>query len=337
MKKNLLSFLGLCVVLTLSLKSFAQVFNQQPVIDAVQKFISSLNAEQKIKALRPYADTNRTRWSNLPMELWNRDGIRLDDLTEDQRMNVHNLLRQVLSDQGYLKILYIMDYDQKTNENLKAANNPIWHRYGQEKFWTWIFGSPSLTNNWGFKFEGHHISINMTFSPKGVSCTPHFTGINPALTSKGITAGKYIMNRENESGKSLFNSLSSSQKSKALVDTLPFTIDVRTQTGKDDFLKDPRGLKYNEMNAAQKEMVWDAITAWAENFKPAIASQKLKIIKAGLKKSKLVWLGTGSTDDLHYYCIQGPDWIVELATRDQGLQHFHTLYRIMSDDFGSKL
>lgn len=315
----------------------AQSYDQRPVVAAAKQFISSLTEVQKKITLRSMADTNRTRWSNLPLEQAIRDGIRLDDLNDEQRMNIHALLRTVLSDQGYLKALSIMQYDQDTHDKLTSMNSPIAHRYGQEKFWTWIFGNPSPQEKWGFKFEGHHLSINMNFSPKGVSCTPHFTGINPGLISNGITAGKYIMYRENEIGKNLFHSLDGMQQRKAHIDSLPFTIDARAQTGNEPFLRDGKGLPFNEMNKAQKAMVWDILSAWVDNFNIAIANNKRKQMKKLLTKSRFVWMGTNSINDLHYYGIITPEWSVEFTNRDQGMQHFHTLWRLMPDDFGRKL
>lgn len=177
----------------------------------------------------------------------------------------------------------------------------------------------------------------MTFSPKGVSCTPHFTGINPGLITKGMNAGKYILYHENEVGKDLYLSLSEAQRKKAHIDTLPFTIDVRTQMGKESFLTDNKGLPYIELNAQQKSMVTRIINAWVDNFHPDIAGPKKKIMNTALNKMRFVWMGTASVDDLHYYGLLGPGWVIEFATRDQGIQHFHTLWRIMPDDFGIKL
>jgi Protein of unknown function (DUF3500) len=329
--------LFICLLTISIIHSTAQSFDQKPVIEAALRFSTSLSEVQKIVALRPMNDTNRIHWSNLPLEQVFRDGLRLDLMTDDQRQNIHQLLRTVLSDQGYLKILFIMQYDQETNTRLTAAKSPIAHRYGQEKYWTWIFGNPSLTEKWGFKFEGHHISLNLTFSPKGVSCTPHFTGINPGLTTKGITSGKYIMYRESEVGKNLFKSLTEAQRQKAHVDTLPFTIDVRTQTGKETLLTDSKGLSYIQMNKSQQLMILDIINAWADNFNPAIvANKKLNMLKT-IASAHFTWLGSNSIEELHYYSIIAHGWVIEFADRDQGLQHFHTIWRMMPEDFGSKL
>ncbi len=317
--------------------SITQSFDQKPVVEAAIQFISSLTNVQKPIALRDMADTNRTRWSNLPLEQVHRNGLRLDDMNDEQRQYLHQLLRIVMSDQGYLKILFIMQYDQDTNDRLTAMKSPIAHRYGQEKYWTWIFGNPALNEKWGFKFEGHHISLNLTFSPKGISCTPHFTGINPGLTTRGITSGKYVMYRENEVGKKLFKSLTETQRKKALIDTLPKTIDVRTQHGKEVHLTDPSGLKYIEMNKSQQLMVADIISAWVDNFHPTIANnKKLNLLKT-IALSKFIWLGSSSIDDLHYYSITAPGWIIEFTNRDQGIQHYHTIWRSMPEDFGTKL
>lgn len=333
MKSGIIYLLILCWASNLP----AQMFDQKPVVDAAKTFIASLTPLQKNIAVRTISDSARMRWSNLPLEQAFRDGLRLDDMNDEQRQNIHQLLRTVLSDQGYLKILFIMQYDQETNIRLTAANSPIAHRYGQEKYWTWIFGNPSLSEKWGFKFEGHHISLHLTFSPKGVSCTPHFMGINPGLTSKGITSGKYIMYRESEVGKNVFKSLSEAQRSKAHVDTLPFTIDVRAQTGKESILTDQKGLSYLQMNKSQQLMIRDIINAWADNFNPGIvAARKLNMMKT-IALARFTWLGTDSIDALHYYSVIAPGWAIEFADRDQGLQHFHTIWRMMPEDFGIKL
>lgn len=327
------------IALTLiSVQVIAQnLYDQQPVREATILFINSLSVEQRTICLRPWKDTNRVHWSNLPLEQVNRDGLRLDQLQDSQRLMVHDILRTILSEQGYQKALFIMQYDEDTHTRLAAARAPIAHRYGQEKYWTWIFGRPAVNEEWGFKFEGHHLSINMTFSAKGVSCTPHFTGINPGLIAKGMNAGKYILYHESEVGKNLFLSLSENQITRALVDTLPFTIDVLTQTGQEPHLSANKGLPYPEMNARQKAMVNAIISAWVDNFHPDIAGPKKKLMAAYLNKIRFVWMGTRSVNDLHYYGLLGPGWVIEFATRDQGIQHFHTLWRIMPDDFGIKI
>lgn len=311
-------------------------FDQKPIREATLRFIYSLNPQQKSICLRPWTDTNRVKWSNLPLEQVDRDGLRLDELSDSQRILIHEMLRTVLSEQGYQKALFIMQYDEDTHARLAAAKVPIAHRYGHEKYWTWIFANPATNKEWGFKFEGHHLSINMTFSPKGVSCTPHFTGINPGLITKGMNAGKYILYHESEAGKSLFLSLNETQRKKAHLDTLPFTIDVRTQTGKELFLAEKNGLPYPEMNAGQRALVTLIMNAWVDNFHTDIAGPKKKLMSLYLNKIRFVWLGTSSVNDLHYYGLIGPEWAIEFATRDQGIQHFHTLWRIIPDDFGLK-
>ena len=102
-------------------------------------------------------------------------------------------------------------------------------------------------------------------------------------------------------------------------------------------MRNSKGLPFNEMNKAQKDMVWDILRAWVDNFNIAIANNKRKHMKKLLTKSRFVWMGTNSINDLHYYGIITPEWSVEFTNRDQGMQHFHTLWRLMPDDFGRKL
>ena len=201
------------------------VFDQKPSIAAANAFLQSLLPAQKASAQLRFDDTTRTRWSNLPMEQCSRRGIWLNDLTDAQKIQLHALLRSVLSVQGYQKILFIIQYDEDTKQRLSVAQNPIASRYGQEKYWITIFGDPDAHKTWGWKFEGHHISLNFTHAPSGVTGTPMFIGINPAMTTTGAFAGRYLLQDENELGKQLFAALSPALQQQATLGPISATAD----------------------------------------------------------------------------------------------------------------
>ena len=333
MKKNiiLLCFLFLCKNME------AQKFNQMPTIEAAKNLISSLSVEQKTKGMLAFNDPDRLEWSNLPLESVVRKGLKFNELSDSQRQKVHTLLRTALSPQGYLKVLFIIQYDEGTHERLSAAKSPIAQRYGNQNYWITFFGEPSDKGIWGWQFEGHHLSLNFTHSPTGVTCTPMFTGINPALTASGAYAGNYVMADENELGKQLFSSLSTTLKQKAIIGTLPNDIDVLARTGKEPFFqKNTEGVAFSEMNVPQKDMVMNMIKAWVENLNPALAQEKMNRIEAVKEKIRFVWMGTNDVEQLHYYRLMAPPFIIEFAHRDQGIYHFHTLWRDLEEDFKEK-
>lgn len=313
-----------------------QNFDQKVSVIAAKAFMESLDATQKAKALFPFDAPNRTQWSNLPMEQVTREGLWMNDITDPQKMHVHSLLRSVLSENGYMKVMFIMQYDEDIKTRMTAANSPIKNRYGHEKYWVSIFGEPAEGKVWGWKFEGHHISLNLTYSPKGITCSPMFTGINPAITGSGPFAGRYIMETENETGKNLFNSLTAKQKENATVGPLPSTADPVAQTGTEPFFKEAKGVLFTEMTNDQQNMVFELMKAWVENLKPELANQKMEAMLRNIFDVRFAWMGTNDTSKLHYYRIYAPNFSFELNNRDGAMQHLHSLWRFLDEDFKVK-
>jgi hypothetical protein len=308
----------------------------QSSVSLAKAFLASLNAKQKTTAHLAYNDSSRIKWSNLPYESTTRKGIWLNDLTDTQKIHIHALLRLMLSTEGYQKVMFIIQYDEDIKQRLTTAKSPIAQRYGQEKYWTSIYGEPNEKGTWGWKFEGHHISLNFTYSPKGITCTPMFIGINPALTTTGPFAGRYIMQTENELGKQLFTSLSPTLKQRAILGKHPTNADPLAQTGKESFLKEKKGVAYNEMTKGQQQMIQSIIKAWVDNLNPILAAEKMAYIMKNKGNFHFAWYGSDNAEELHYYRIYSSSFIIELTNRDGGIQHLHSLWRNIDEDFMAK-
>ena len=317
------------------------------IITNVNDFLTSLTPEQTKIAELKFSDSSRLKWSNLPMEETTRQGIQFKDLTDIQKIKVHEILRNVLSAQGYQKTLFIMQYDEELHLRMVAANNPLARKYGQNNYWVTVFSDYGTNKNpksdWGLKFEGHHVSINLIFSSEGevTSCTPLFTGVNPAFSATGLNAGKYILADENEFGKELFSSLSPILQKKAIISAeLPRDADTRMELNKNIKAESwilennvnniPSAISfvnYTEMDNAQQVLVKKIIRSWVDNFNEKIAAEKIQKIYKNLNKIKFSWMGASDVEQLHYYRLQSPDFIIEFTNRDQGLYHFHSLWR----------
>lgn len=333
MKNPLITFFFILTTLTVSGQTN---FDQKPSLNAALAFLKTLNPEQKKVANLSFQDSSRMKWSNLPSESVYRKGLQLKDMVDSQKLAVHALLRTMLSQQGYQKFLFIIQYDEGIYERLSKAKSTIAQRYGNQNYWLTIFGEPDMGKIWAWKFEGHHISLNFTYSPKGVTCTPMFVGINPALSTTGPYAGSHLMFEENDFGNQLFSSLSDDLKKKATISLHPKDADVMTQTGKEAHLRDKKGVSYKEMTTKQQFLVENIIRAWVENVTPALAQEKMKKILAQKNNLFFTWQGTNNVNDLHYYSIKTDSFIIEYTHRDQGIYHYHTLWRDLSEDFLSK-
>ncbi len=83
----------------------------QQMTKAAVAFLTALTDEQREAAMYAFTAENRTNWSNVPMFVHARPGVRFADLNDRQRQAAHDLLRASMSSQGYQKIAGIMRLD----------------------------------------------------------------------------------------------------------------------------------------------------------------------------------------------------------------------------------
>ncbi len=74
------------------------------IVAAAQALLTTLDDAGRAKVQFPFDAPQRTKWSNLPSPMFQRDGIRLADLTAPQRTAVDTLLSAALSRDGYRKV-----------------------------------------------------------------------------------------------------------------------------------------------------------------------------------------------------------------------------------------
>ena len=103
-----------------------------------------------------------------------RSGLPLKMMDLQQRRASYELLQAGLSHQGYLKVATIMSLESVLRELEKdrPGNND---RRDPEKYWFSIFGTPSETEPWGWRLEGHHVSINFSSYLVQSRRQPHFS------------------------------------------------------------------------------------------------------------------------------------------------------------------
>src|SRR5215203_2346764 len=82
------------------------------IVTAAQAVLASLDEAGRAKVQFPFDGPQKTRWSNLPSPMFERQGVKLADLTPPQRTAVTNLLTVALSTDGYRKVTEIMKGDE---------------------------------------------------------------------------------------------------------------------------------------------------------------------------------------------------------------------------------
>ena len=300
--------------------------------DAATKFLGSLKPEQAAKASFKLKDDERQNWHFIPKA---RNGLPIKDMTEDQRKLAMKLLRSGLSDHGYGKATNIMSLETILRE-LEGPNGRMTR--DPELYYLSVFGKPDPKGTWGWRVEGHHLSVNYTIV-KGeyVAGTPSFFGSNPAEVKAGPRQGFRALGDEEDRGRELIKALSPEQREQAIFEKVALK-DIVTMAEKRVKPLDQKGISAAKLNADQKQKLLALVKAYVERNRPELAKEDLrKINEAGIDKLYFAWAGGIEKGEGHYYRVQGPTFLLEYDNTQNNNNHIHAVYRDFENDFGEDL
>ncbi len=308
---------------------------------AAEKFLAGLDDAQKKKAVFDFDDKERTLWYFVPRQTKDRKtlrkGLPLEEMNAEQKQAALDLLKSTVSTPGYRAATTIMSLEKVLKELEKMGTmvrNPEW-------YFVTVFGTPSKTGPWGFRFEGHHLSLNFTFD-KGaiVSATPCFYGANPATIKGGPRAGEQALVNTEKLALELFDALDDDQKKITRQKTqFPETPEATTLSS----VGPARGLAGSKMNDKQKDMLWKLIQDYTSRLPEEIASIELaRAKKAGIDE---VHFGFAREEDKpgkpYSYRVQGPTFVIEFLnvqgdSAGNPANHIHSSWRNLDGDFAIK-
>jgi hypothetical protein len=298
---------------------------------AARKFLDSLTPEQKAKATFDFKSDERSNWYFVPKV---RKGLTLKDMTEEQRTVAKALLASGLSQQASSKALTIMSLDDILKE-MEKGKGPV--RDPELYYWS-VFGDPGK-GDWGWRVEGHHISMNFTVAgDKAIAAAaPGFLGANPPEDRQGPRKGLRVLAEEEDLGRALVKSLSPEQMKKALISTTA-PKEIITGNSRKASLAKFEGIPYSELNDQQKAALTNLIAVYANRLRPELAQQDLKrIAQAGADKIYFAWAGGTEKGQGHYYRIHSPTVLIEYDDTQNDANHIHTVWRDLENDFGGDL
>ena len=307
------------------------------MVAAARALLDSLSAELRNRISFPFDGADRFRWHYVPHEMFPRKGVPLKELTLAQRKAAHALLRTALSSQGYLKATHIMQLESILAA-LEGAMPAGRFRRDPELYWLMLFGSPSREKPWGWRVEGHHLSLNFSaVTSELVASTPAFMGSNPAEVREGTAAGLRVLGAEEDLARVLLGSLDDGQRRRAVIETKA-PQDIITANNRDVALREPTGLPASAMTEPQRNMLWELVAEYVENVQHDIARRQLdKIRQAGIDKIHFAWAGSLDRGKPHYYRLHGPTSLIEYDNTQNNANHIHAVWRDLQDDFGGDL
>jgi hypothetical protein len=303
-------------------------------VGSARTFLSTLNDRQRAAASFPFDHPERIRWAYVPER---RTGIPLQMMDAGQREAAFEFLDTGLSERGTRLARGIIELEG-TLRDLEAATGAGGLLRDPELYFLALFAAPGGTHPWGWSFEGHHLSVNVTdLGPHGQIVAPLFMGANPARVPSGPRAGTRLLAAEEDLAFELLHMLDPGQRARATIASQP-SQDILTRNvpvvGGMAFA----GLPAAEMTVAQQGQLRRLLELYAGRMADSSASRQLqRIEQAGFGRLHFAWAGAHQPREPHYYRIHGPTVLVEYDNAQSNANHVHTVWRDLENDFGGDL
>jgi hypothetical protein len=292
-------------------------------------FLGALTPEQRRQTQLEFKDQERTHWHFVPGV---RKGLAFKQMSGEQRRLAQALLASGLSRSGYDKARDIISLETILAE-LEQGGGPT---RDPELYYVTIFGSPGGSEPWGWRVEGHHLSVNVTSAgSSSAALTPSFFGSNPAEVRTGPRAGLRILGPEEDLGRALVKSLRDDQR-KIAVSSTRAPPEILNLPGRADTR--PEGITYAQLDENQRALLVRLIKEYLGRHRADLAAADWeRLERAGLNRIHFTWAGGTERGQGHYYRVQGGTFVLEYDNTQNQANHVHTVWRDFDHDFGEDL
>ena len=302
---------------------------------AADRFLDALDDGQKERATFSFGSPERTNWHFIPRE---RKGLPIKAMAPEQRALAFGLLQAGLGAEGRLKATTIMSLEAILREQEKGSG-PV---RDPELYFFSVFGDPSNRGKWGWRVEGHHLSLNFTIDDGVItSATPAFFGANPAEVRQGPRQGLRTLADLEDRALRLLQALDDDQKKAAvLADEAPRDIKSAGMKGETGGLSAkgptdaPEGIAYGQLREEQRQMLRALVESYAADMPDVVALEWLgEIRESGPENLRFGWYGPADRNKPHGYKVQGPTFLIEFNNTQNDGNHIHSLWRNTLGDF----
>jgi uncharacterized protein DUF3500 len=301
---------------------------------AAENLLAGLSGDQRAAVRFGFDDPERRVWHYTPGP---RRGVSLVDMDRGSAKSVHHLLTTTLSRAAHTRVAAITGLEDVLDESEGGQRD----RHAGD-YWTAVFGDPGAAV-WGWRFEGHHVSINVTVADGAISATPCFLGANPAMvTDEGGRKVSRPLAPEEDLAEALLASLDRGQQARVILsgeapaDILSGeAIDVAAVAEFDA----PVGLPATALRPDQVSLLRSLAAVYVNRLAAELAEPVLARLDRDLPAFCFAWAGPAAPapGQPHYYRVEGPRFLVEFDNRQNGANHIHSVWREPAGDFGARL
>lgn len=299
----------------------------EAMADAAQRLLDGLGAEQRAEATFPFpAEAERRDWHYRPR---NRPGLAVSRMDSIQRWSAYRLLAAGVSPTAFASVAVIVALEDVLDEEERHRRRRHALDYSVS-----VFGQPG-EGAWGWRFEGHHLSLHHSVVDGEVRSAPQFLGARPARV---LVAGHPVvqpLRAEEELARTLMGALDRSERAAAIIEgEAPpdiVTGNAPTVTG----WLEPRGVAGSELGDQAAGALGALVQVYLGRLPAEVAETERRALGDG--DVHFAWAGTTEPGGPHYYRLQSPTFLVEYDNTQDGANHAHTVWRSRAGDFGADL
>ncbi len=316
-------------------KTGGQPASGHRMADAAQTFLKSLTEEQRAKATFAYDDPERLNWHYIPRA---RKGVPLKVMTPSARAAARSLIAGSLSDRGFEQVVNVMSLDDVLFLLEKGDFAARRERRDPLNYSLSIFGNPSDHGVWGWRLEGHHLSLNYSIKDgRVVASTPEFFGANPALIDAGPGRSIRVLAPLEDLARELMHTCNPSQLKTAMISPKA-PKDVWNTNRQQPELTPLVGLAAAEMSNDQRKLLTHLLGEYLKNMPADVrAEREAKIQAGGFEKIRFGWWGSLERNEKHAYRIQGPTFLIEYNNTQDNANHVHSVWHNAEGNFGQPI
>lgn len=300
--------------------------------DAAKAFLAAITPEQAKQATFGYDDAERLNWHFIPRE---RKGLPLKSLEGQPLQAALKLIQSGLSDAGYSQTLNVMSLEEVLYLIEAGDRSERRARRDPTKYFISVFGTPGASGQWGWRVEGHHLSLNFTLKDgKVVGSTPEFFGANPGSIEAGKGRQIRVLGPEEDIARQILKLCTTEQQtacwiSKEAPGEVPGPNVAQAAVGA------AVGLTVDKMSDEQKKLLQELLGEYLKNLPNDIEQERRAAINAaGFEKIAFAWYGQPDLNEPHHYRVQGPTFVIEYNNTQNNANHVHSMWRNLQGDFG---
>ena len=306
------------------------------VVAAARAALRALPDSTRPGATFSFDTTERSNWFYVPID---RKGVTLGRMTAEARARVDSLLLSGLSSRGFATAKSIMRHEAILHD-IEAAGPPAGRRFVRDSnlYYLSVFGDPDAATAWGWRVEGHHLSVNYTGIGRTTQVvSPVFFGANPAKVLSGPHAGLRILAAEEDLARELVMMLDAKRRAVAIFsDTALVEIETRNDPKARALKTD--GLRAADMTAPQRAQLRRLVDHYAGRVSATARAHALRDLEeGGFGELRFAWAGGTEVGQAHYYRVHGPTILIEYDNQQTNANHIHTVWRDLRHDFGGDL